>query len=127
MNESILRAAGALHGQELDPVAMEGLIASLGRQAAQRTKLYAGAVPERQRAARGAAPIAPAVQTPTRRVANATAPLVPPKVARVQLPPKDRLPPPSRRCPATLSGRSRRCRRNTIARGKPSRRRDVAV
>jgi FO synthase len=70
MNESISRAAGASHGQELDPVAMEALIASMGRQAAQRTTLYADAAPERWRTARDAAPLAPVVQTPARRVAN---------------------------------------------------------
>jgi FO synthase len=74
MNESISRAAGASHGQELDPAAMEALIASLGRQAAQRTTLYADAAPERRRAAHAAAPLAPVVQTPARRVANIGAP-----------------------------------------------------
>jgi FO synthase len=70
MNESISRAAGASHGQELDPVAMEGLVASIGRRAAQRTTLYAEAPSERRRAGREAAPLAPVVQTPARRVAK---------------------------------------------------------
>jgi FO synthase len=73
MNESISRAAGASHGQELDPVAMEALIASLGREAAQRTTFYADVAPERRRTARDAAPLAPVIQTPARRVANAGA------------------------------------------------------
>ena len=34
MNESITRAAGAVHGQEMPPEAMEALIRSLGRDAA---------------------------------------------------------------------------------------------
>ena len=41
MDESISRAAGALHGQELPPAAMENLIRSTGRTPRQRTTLYA--------------------------------------------------------------------------------------
>jgi FO synthase len=70
MNESISRAAGASHGQELEPVAMEALVASVGREAAQRTTLYAAATTERHRAGREAAALAPVIQTPARRVAN---------------------------------------------------------
>lgn len=44
MNESISRAAGATHGQELDADAMVSLIESRGRRALQRTTLY-GAPP----------------------------------------------------------------------------------
>ena len=40
MNESITRAAGAVHGQEMPPEAMEDVIASLGRRPRQRTTLY---------------------------------------------------------------------------------------
>jgi FO synthase len=40
MNESISRAAGASHGQEMDAVAMRRLIASKGRIPVQRTTLY---------------------------------------------------------------------------------------
>jgi FO synthase len=40
MNESISRAAGAEHGQELAPREMEALIRSAGRVARQRTTLY---------------------------------------------------------------------------------------
>ncbi len=40
MNESISRAAGASHGQELLPVDMEALIESIGRKAQQRSTLY---------------------------------------------------------------------------------------
>lgn len=43
MNESISRAAGASHGQELLPAEMEALIRSIGRAPAQRTNSY-GAV-----------------------------------------------------------------------------------
>src|SRR5207247_958050 len=56
MNESISRAAGAQHGQEMRPERMEELIRAGGRVPRQRTTLY-GAVPqERQRASFGAAP-----------------------------------------------------------------------
>jgi FO synthase len=58
MNESISRSAGAQHGQELPPEAMEELIRSCGRVPRQRTTLY-GAVPAERRAASfGAAPLA---------------------------------------------------------------------
>jgi FO synthase len=40
MNESISRAAGAAHGQELTPAAMSQLIRSKGRTPWQRTTLY---------------------------------------------------------------------------------------
>jgi FO synthase len=44
MNESISRAAGTVHGQEMNPEAMERLIGGLGRVPRQRTTLY-GTVP----------------------------------------------------------------------------------
>ena len=47
MNESITRAAGSEHGQELPPTAMESLIRSLGRAPQQRSTTY-GAPPEGQ-------------------------------------------------------------------------------
>jgi FO synthase len=40
MNENISRAAGASHGQELTPEAMEALIRSVGRVPRRRTTLY---------------------------------------------------------------------------------------
>ncbi|MES9830577.1 MAG: 5-amino-6-(D-ribitylamino)uracil--L-tyrosine 4-hydroxyphenyl transferase CofH [Candidatus Thiodiazotropha sp.] len=47
MSESISRAAGAGHGQELPPDEMEQLIASINRPARQRTTLYGAAPPDR--------------------------------------------------------------------------------
>ncbi len=41
MDESISRAAGASHGQEMSPAMMENLIHSMGRTPRQRTTLYA--------------------------------------------------------------------------------------
>jgi FO synthase len=43
MNESITRAAGAVHGQEMKPATLERIITSCGRKPYQRTTLYATA------------------------------------------------------------------------------------
>ena len=40
MNESITRAAGATHGQEMTPEGMENIILQSGRTPLQRTTLY---------------------------------------------------------------------------------------
>ncbi len=40
MNESITRAAGAVHGQEMSAETLDGIIRDLGRVPAQRTTLY---------------------------------------------------------------------------------------
>ncbi len=48
MDESISRAAGASHGQEMVPQTMEAIIRAAGRTPRQRTTTYADA-PERQR------------------------------------------------------------------------------
>jgi len=57
MNESISRAAGAAHGQELPPERMEDWICALGRVPRQRTTLYGKPDPERTRLSFGAAPL----------------------------------------------------------------------
>jgi len=57
MNESITRAAGAVHGEEMPPEAMEALIRSLGRRPRQRTTLYANAAKDRVGASFDAAPL----------------------------------------------------------------------
>ena len=59
MNESISRAAGASHGQEFPPEAMEDLARGLGRPAAQRTTLYRDVPAERVSASFAAPAIAP--------------------------------------------------------------------
>jgi len=71
MNESITRAAGAVHGQEMPPEAMEALIASLGRSAWQRTTLYTPAPPARSACSYGAPPLSPPIDTPARRYERA--------------------------------------------------------
>jgi FO synthase len=63
MNESITRAAGAQHGQEMPPEAMEAMIRSMGRAPWQRTTLYRAAPAERVAASLGAPPLTPPVDT----------------------------------------------------------------
>ena len=57
MNESISRAAGTLHGQELHPIEMESLISSLGRIPAQRSTLYGSVSPTIRQKGLTAAPL----------------------------------------------------------------------
>jgi FO synthase len=68
MNESISRAAGTQHGQELPPEAMEAMIRAAGRQPRQRSTLYRPVDPERRRVSFDAPALAPVVQTPVRRI-----------------------------------------------------------
>ena len=70
MNESISRAAGAAHGQELPPAAMEEAIRALGRIPRQRTTLYGDADDERRLASLRAAPLAEVVLTPAAKLAR---------------------------------------------------------
>jgi FO synthase len=58
MNESISRAAGAEHGQEMPPEAMEEAIRAIRRTPRQRTTLYGMPPEERTRASFGAPPLA---------------------------------------------------------------------
>jgi FO synthase len=71
MNESISRAAGTQHGQELPPEAMETMIRAAGRDPRQRTTLYRAVDAERARLSFAAPPLAPVVQTPVQRLARA--------------------------------------------------------
>ena len=64
MNESISRAAGNEHGQELPPRNMEALIKRSGRRAEQRTTLYRPVDAERRRASFAAVALSPIVLTP---------------------------------------------------------------
>ncbi|MBV8850411.1 MAG: 5-amino-6-(D-ribitylamino)uracil--L-tyrosine 4-hydroxyphenyl transferase CofH [Methylobacteriaceae bacterium] len=67
MNESITRAAGAEHGEEMAPAAMAAIISSIDRLPRQRTTLYHDVPAERVTAAWDAAPVAPLVLTPPAR------------------------------------------------------------
>jgi FO synthase len=74
MNESISRAAGTQHGQELPPEAMRAIIGGIGRLPLQRDTLYRPASAERRRAAMAAGELLPVIQTPPgdpRALANA--------------------------------------------------------
>jgi FO synthase len=64
MNESISRAAGAEHGQELGPEAMEAAIRAIGRSPRQRTTLYGEPSEERVAASFGARPLSEPVNPP---------------------------------------------------------------
>jgi FO synthase len=64
MNESISRAAGADHGQELPPEAMEAAIRAIGRSPRQRTTLYGEPPAERIAASFGAPPLSDPVNPP---------------------------------------------------------------
>jgi FO synthase len=57
MNESITRAAGAVHGQEAPPETIEEWIVSAGRQVRQRTTVYGDAPAAQRIASFGAAPL----------------------------------------------------------------------
>ena len=57
MNESISRAAGADHGQELAPEKMDRLAESLGRTPKQRTTLYGDPAEDRIAISYRAAPL----------------------------------------------------------------------
>ena len=67
MNESITRAAGAVHGEEMPSAEMEALIHSIGRVPVQRTTLYGDVPPARRDASFNAAPLAPPVNQPAGR------------------------------------------------------------
>jgi FO synthase len=73
MNESITRAAGATHGQELPPEEMEALIAAAGRMPRQRTTTYGRPSNARTAASFAAAPLAEIVNTAPRRHSRAPA------------------------------------------------------
>jgi len=66
MNESISRAAGADHGQELAPEQMDRLIESLDRTPKHRTTLYGEPPTERVAASYQAAPLTPVQNKPAR-------------------------------------------------------------
>ena len=57
MNESISRAAGAAHGQEMPPERMEAAIRAIGRVPRQRTTLYGTPPAERRRRSYDAPPL----------------------------------------------------------------------
>lgn len=73
MNESITRAAGANHGQEMNPAQLEALIRGIGRQPRQRTTFYGPVLAARRAAAFAACSAAPVINTPALRRRRAVA------------------------------------------------------
>ena len=67
MNETITRAAGAAHGEEMPPHMMEDLIRQSGRTVRQRTTTYETAPESRTQRSRQAAPLEDVVNTPATR------------------------------------------------------------
>ena len=67
MNESITKAAGAIHGQEASPEVLEQWIREAGRSPRQRTTLYGSASPDRQSASYLAPDLLPVVNAPYRK------------------------------------------------------------
>lgn len=66
MNESISRAAGSEHGQEMTPEELERLIRASGRTPRQRTTLYTDAPEERRRVSFGAPPCLEPINPPVK-------------------------------------------------------------
>lgn len=71
MNESITRAAGATHGQELPPEKMDALIRTCGRAPSQRTTLYGAVDSARVAASYHAAALDEIINTPAQRYERA--------------------------------------------------------
>ncbi len=67
MNESISRAAGAAHGQEMPPAKMKELIRAAGRVTQQRNTLYGDVSPARINAGMNAGPREEIRNTPIAR------------------------------------------------------------
>ena len=67
MNESITRAAGAMHGQETSPDLMLRMIEAAGRQPRQRSTTYGDVTAERIGASRAAPALSAIVNTPVRK------------------------------------------------------------
>lgn len=72
MNETITRAAGAEHGQEMSPTSLEAVINELGRAPEQRTTLYGKASEERRAAACAANPLEPVVNNAATKYARSS-------------------------------------------------------
>ncbi|MGF7158826.1 FO synthase [Rhodoligotrophos appendicifer] len=67
MNETISKAAGAAHGQEMAPDRMERLILDMGRTPRQRTTLYGDAGEAQRRISFAAAPLTEVIASPVRK------------------------------------------------------------
>lgn len=74
MNETITRAAGGSHGQEMTPERLESLIGGVGRIPLQRTTLYEPTPASRLEASFGARELTELCNPPARRYARANRP-----------------------------------------------------
>lgn len=86
MNESITRAAGAAHGQEMTAPEIEAIIRNMGRTPFQRTTLYKPAPEAARERAFAAAPLTPIIETPLSnrsKAAKADTACQTPQVARL--------------------------------------------
>jgi FO synthase len=106
MNESISRAAGAAHGQEMPPERLEGAIRALGRTPRQRTTFYDDAPEERRLASYGAAPLSEPFNPPVSEAGL----VAPPRLMRPALLAQ----------PASSASRSSTVSRRRIRRAAPS-------
>jgi FO synthase len=70
MNESISRAAGTVHGEEMSPARMDALISQCGRTPKQRTTLYGVPSRESRESSYAATPLSPVVLTRAGRKAR---------------------------------------------------------
>jgi FO synthase len=66
MNESISRAAGASHGEEVPPELMDETIRALGRTPRRRTTLYGEPPAQQVERSYGAEPLSPPVNPPVK-------------------------------------------------------------
>jgi FO synthase len=71
MNESITRAAGAAHGEELAPHRMEAIAHGMGRPVRQRSTLYGFPPETQQQRARQAAPLDEIINRPAKEYERA--------------------------------------------------------
>ena len=70
MNETITRSAGAAWGQEMPPVEMDALIASIGRTPERRSTLYGPVEAERIGASLAAGPLMKTINNSPQRIKN---------------------------------------------------------
>ncbi len=72
MNESITRAAGTEHGQELPPAEMDAIIRSIGREPRQRSTPYGEADPQQVERSYHAEEMLPVILTPAKKYERGT-------------------------------------------------------
>ena len=134
MNESISRAAGAQHGQEMPPERMEALIRSAGRDAAAADDALRRAARGARAARRSArAPLAEPVNPPVQRggprgaAAARPAGAAPPRARSLDARPLELLRTPARRRSRGCASRARAAARRATNAGMPRDRRSTCA